>query len=170
MQPPSDKKPMQTSIEQNERFKPPETRRDFLGLAATWSTIVAFALAMLGALRLPMPSVFPESDSKVKLGRPDQFSIGSATYFPVPHLWLFRSEKGFHAISSVCTHLGCITERGEDGAFKCPCHGSKFDLNGLVTGGPAPKGLVWADLSVSPEGGLIADTLKEVAEGTIFQA
>jgi len=161
---------MQTSIKQNERFKPPETRRDFLGLAATWSTIVAFALAMLGALRLPMPSVFPESDSKVKLGRPDQFAIGSATYFPVPHLWLFRSEKGFYAISAVCTHLGCITDRAADGTFKCPCHGSRFDANGLVTGGPAPKGLVWADLSVSPEGGLIADTLKEVAEGTIFQA
>lgn len=159
---------MQTSIKQSERFKPPATRRDFLGLAATWSTIVAFVMAMLGSLRLPMPAVFPESDSKVKLGRPEQFASGSTTYFPVQQLWLFRNERGFHAISSVCTHLGCITERTVDGAFNCPCHGSSFDANGRVTGGPAPKGLIWVELSISPEGGLIADTLKPVTAGTIL--
>jgi cytochrome b6-f complex iron-sulfur subunit len=163
-----DREPMKTSIEQSERFKPPKTRRDFLGLAAAWSTVVAFVMAAVGAMRLPMPSVFPESDSKVKLGRPDQFTIGSATYFPTPHLWLFRSDKGFHAISAVCTHLGCITDRAEDGTFKCPCHGSRFGPNGAVTGGPAPKGLIWAELTVSPEGVLIADTLKETDAGTIF--
>lgn len=161
---------MQTSIEQSERFKPPPTRRDFLGLAATWSTVVAFVLAMLGSLRLPMPSVFPESNSKVKLGRPDQFAIGSTTYFAMQRLWLFREDKGFHAISSVCTHLGCITERVTDGTFKCPCHGSSFDPNGGVTGGPAPKGLTWVELSVSPEGELVADTLKGIATGAIFDA
>ncbi len=117
-----------------------------------------------------MPSVFPESDSKVKLGRPEQFAIGSATYFPKRQLWLFRNEGGFHAISSICTHLGCITERATDGAFKCPCHGSSFGADGSVTGGPAPKGLVWVELSVSPEGKLIADTLKEITAGVIFSA
>ncbi len=159
---------MQKNIEQSERFKPPATRRDFLGLAAAWSTVVAFVMAALGAMRLPMPSVFPESDSKVKLGRPEQFTIGSATNFPAPHLWLFRTDEGFHAISSICTHLGCITDRANDGTFKCPCHGSRFDANGKVTGGPAPKGLIWVELSVSPEGGLIADTLKETPSGEIF--
>lgn len=170
MQPLRDKQEMQASIEQSERFKPPATRRDFLGLAATWSTVIAFVMAMLGSLRLPMPSVFPESDSKVKLGRPEQFAIGSATYFPMRQLWLFREKEGFHAISSICTHLGCITERAADGTFKCPCHGSSFGTNGLVTGGPAPKGLVWVELTVSPEGGLVADTLKEINEGVIFDA
>lgn len=161
---------MKTAIEQSERFKPPATRRDFLGLAAAWSTIVAFAMGLLGSLRLPMPSVFPESDSKVKLGRPEQFAIGSTTYFPVQHFWLFREDKGFHAISSICTHLGCITDRATDGTFKCPCHGSRFDADGHVTGGPAPKALLWVELTVSPEGGIVADTLKEVTTGTIFDA
>ncbi len=160
---------MQTPIEHSERFKPAATRRDFLGLAAAWSTVVAFVMAMLGALRLPMPSVFPESDSKVKLGRPEQFAIGSTTYFPAPHIWLYRSDAGFHAISSVCTHLGCITDREADGTFKCPCHGSRFDTGGRVTGGPAPKGLIWVELDVSPEGGLVADILKEVAADTVFK-
>ena len=169
MQPLRDKEPMQSSIEQSERFRPQATRRDFLGLAAIWSTVVAFVMAMLGSLRLPMPSVFPESDSKVKLGRPEQFAIGSTTYFPMQQLWLFRNEEGFHAISTICTHLGCITERATDGTFKCPCHGSSFGAGGRVTGGPAPKGLIWVELSVSPEGGLIADTLKENTAGAIFE-
>jgi cytochrome b6-f complex iron-sulfur subunit len=157
-------------IGESERFKPPATRRDFLGLAAAWSAVVTFVMAMLGAMRLPMPSVFPESNSQVKLGKAHQFAMGSNTYFPAPRLWLFRRENGFHAISSVCTHLGCITDRGEDGGFKCPCHGSVFDAEGNVTGGPAPKGLVWVDLSVSPEGFLVADTLKSVDLGTVLEA
>jgi len=152
----------------SERFKAPKTRRDFLGLAAAWSAIVAFVMAMLGAMRLPMPSVFPESNSKVKLGRPDGFALGSSTYFPAQRLWLFREPRGFHAISSVCTHLGCIAVRTEDGEYHCPCHGSKFDAVGEVKGGPAPKGLIWVELSVSPEGQLVADTLKAVPAGTVF--
>lgn len=159
---------MTQDLHESKRFKPTETRRDFLGLAAAWSAIVAFVMAMIGAVRLPMPAVFPESDSKVKLGRPARFQVDSITYFPQHHLWLFRQENGFHAISAVCTHLGCIVDREEDGRFLCACHGSKFDAKGRVKGGPAPKGLVWVELNLSPEGWLTADTLKEVAHETFF--
>lgn len=161
-------------LQASKRFTAPATRRDFLGMAAAWSGIVAFVMAMVGAMRLPMPSVFPESNSKVKLGKPAQFAPGSSTYFAPQRLWLFRSEQGsraglgFHAISSVCTHLGCIAERDDSGAFSCPCHGSKFDESGKVKGGPAPKGLVWVELMVSPEGWLVADTLSEVKAGTVL--
>lgn len=162
--------PKTDSLERAKRFQSQTTRRDFLGLAATWSAVVAFVMAMLGAARLPMPSVFPESNSKVKLGRPKQFAVGSTTYFANHRLWLFRDDQGFHAISSVCTHLGCIAERGADGQFHCPCHGSRFDAVGSVKGGPAPKGLIWAELRVSPEGWLVADTLRAVPQGTVLQA
>lgn len=156
------------SLETSERFKPAKTRRDFLGLAATWSAIGAFVMALIGAMRLPMPSVFPESNPRVKLGRPNRFAVGSATYFAAHRLWLYRDAEGLHAISAVCTHLGCIAERGDDGRFDCACHGSRFDAEGNVTGGPAPKALVWVELSVSPEGWLVADTLAEVKQGTVL--
>ena len=152
------------------RFTKPTVRRDFLGLAAGWSAIAALAMAAFGALRLPMPSLFPESNSQVRLGRPAGFSARSATYFPAHRLWLFRDERGFHALSSVCTHLGCVATRHEDGSFSCPCHGSEFGPDGALSGGPAPKGLTWVELSVSPEGFLIADVLKEVQPGTVLQA
>ncbi len=157
-------------IETSQRFKPAATRRDFLGLAATWSAIVAFVMAMLGALRLPMPSVFPESNSRVKLGKPARFAVGSSTYFSKLRLWLFRDEAGFKAISSVCTHLGCVAERDEEGHFLCPCHGSRFDEVGDVISGPAPKSLVWVDLTLSPEGWIVADTLSDVDREVVLKA
>jgi nitrite reductase/ring-hydroxylating ferredoxin subunit len=46
----------------------------------------------------------------------------------------------FHAIGSVCTHLGGPLEKGtlEDRVLTCPWHGSKFDVtDGKVVSGPA---------------------------------
>ena len=54
-----------------------------------------------------------------------------------------QTEKEVAAISLVCTHLGCTVNRVETG-FLCPCHGSQYDSDGLVVGGPAPKTLAVA--------------------------
>jgi ubiquinol-cytochrome c reductase iron-sulfur subunit len=40
----------------------------------------------------------------------------------------------------VCTHLGCIPNRSDDG-WLCPCHGSQYDLSGRILRGPAPRNL-----------------------------
>ena len=156
----------ESDIRSSKRFKLQPTRRDFLGVAAAWSAVGAFVMAMLGSVRLLVPSVLPEPNSRVKLGKPAQFARGSSTYFQRCRLWVFRDDDGFHAVSSVCTHLGCVAERDAEGQYLCPCHGSKFDDQGNVLSGPAPKGLVWVELSISPEGQLVADTLKPVARGT----
>ncbi|MGD2108743.1 MAG: Rieske 2Fe-2S domain-containing protein [Phycisphaerae bacterium] len=152
------------------RFAPPARRRDFLGLAATWSAVAAFAAAVVGAIRLPMPAVFPESNSKVKLGTPDRFKPGVPVHRPDLQLWLFRDRGGLYAISTVCTHLGCIAARAEDGSFSCPCHGSAFAADGAVLGGPAPKGLNWLALSVAADGQLVVDKVSTVEAGTRFEA
>ncbi|WP_157556818.1 QcrA and Rieske domain-containing protein [Nocardia acidivorans] len=47
----------------------------------------------------------------------------------------------FAGFSSTCTHLGCKVSEVSDGLIKCPCHGSKFNLDGTVAGGPAPRPL-----------------------------
>jgi cytochrome b6-f complex iron-sulfur subunit len=47
-----------------------------------------------------------------------------------------------YALRSVCPHLGCAVNWSmEKKQFICPCHGSQFDNQGLVTKGPAKKSL-----------------------------
>jgi cytochrome b6-f complex iron-sulfur subunit len=52
---------------------------------------------------------------------------------------VFSYGGTYHALSLVCTHLGCLVNWvPEAGEFQCPCHGSRFDPNGAVLQGPAP--------------------------------
>ncbi len=144
------------------RFQLEHQRRDFLGMAAMWSAASAIFVALLGAMRLPIPSVFPESNSRVKLGSVDLFQGVAVTPFVEQRLWVFSDDQGLYAISAICTHLGCLVARQEDGEFDCPCHGSRFDSQGKVTKGPAPKPLLRLALSVSPDGQLVVDRQQTV--------
>lgn len=49
---------------------------------------------------------------------------------------------GVAAIYKVCTHLGCIYAWNEaNERFECPCHGSKYRLDGRRIESPAPRSL-----------------------------
>jgi cytochrome b6-f complex iron-sulfur subunit len=49
---------------------------------------------------------------------------------------------GVAAIYKVCTHLGCIyTWTAANDRFECPCHGSKYRLDGRRIESPAPRTL-----------------------------
>jgi glycine/D-amino acid oxidase-like deaminating enzyme/nitrite reductase/ring-hydroxylating ferredoxin subunit len=52
---------------------------------------------------------------------------------------VFRDEQGQpHAVSAICTHLRCIVGwNPADRTWDCPCHGSRFDIDGSVIHGPA---------------------------------
>lgn len=47
----------------------------------------------------------------------------------------------FKAFSTVCTHAGCTVSKVAEGTIDCPCHGSKFNLDGTVAKGPASRSL-----------------------------
>jgi glycine/D-amino acid oxidase-like deaminating enzyme/nitrite reductase/ring-hydroxylating ferredoxin subunit len=61
---------------------------------------------------------------------------------------VYRTDDGqFHAMSAVCTHLGCIVNWNKaEKSWDCPCHGSRFDAFGKVINGPATKELAPVDL------------------------
>jgi menaquinol-cytochrome c reductase iron-sulfur subunit len=58
-------------------------------------------------------------------------------------VWALRRDNGEVTVySPICTHLGCgYRWDGGDKKFKCPCHGSMYDTEGKVIGGPAPRPL-----------------------------
>ena len=56
----------------------------------------------------------------------------------------------FKGLSAKCTHKGCTVDKVADGTIDCPCHGSKFNLDGTVAKGPAQDPL--ATQAVTVEG------------------
>ncbi len=58
-------------------------------------------------------------------------------------LAVFRDDEGeLHAVASVCTHLGChVSFNSAQKSWDCPCHGSRFSIDGEVLDGPAIKPL-----------------------------
>jgi cytochrome b6-f complex iron-sulfur subunit len=108
-------------------------------------------------------------------GQPNRFSVGTPTDYPSgtrialgpQRICIVREGNKMAAISTTCTHLGCIVGVADTG-FACPCHGSRFDQDGNVTGGPAPKPLPWFKMSLAPNGELEVDKGTEIKAGTWF--
>ena len=58
-------------------------------------------------------------------------------------LAVYRDETGaVHRRSAVCPHLGCVVHWNSlERTWDCPCHGSRFGIDGAVLNGPAIAGL-----------------------------
>ncbi|HEU0200534.1 MAG TPA: Rieske 2Fe-2S domain-containing protein, partial [Burkholderiaceae bacterium] len=54
-------------------------------------------------------------------------------------LAVYRDQNAvLHALSAVCTHLKCVVHWNcAEHTWDCPCHGSRFDIDGQVIEGPA---------------------------------
>ena len=154
-------------------------RRDFLLKLGSGAGVAAITVQAGAALRSLVQNVSDDSPTTVKLGPPSEFPEG-LKFLPDERVLVFREGNTFHAISAVCTHLGC-TVRAEplsnpqtaesDGAtiklthrFLCPCHGSEYRGDGSNVAGPAPKPLAWFRLSIAADDGqLVIDLAEEVA-------
>ena len=55
-------------------------------------------------------------------------------------LFVRAGPNGVEAIHGRCTHAGCSVGL-EDGGFACPCHGGRYDSEGLNVSGPPPRPL-----------------------------
>jgi Rieske Fe-S protein len=54
----------------------------------------------------------------------------------------------FKGLSSTCTHAGCTVSEVAGGTINCPCHGSRYNLDGSVATGPATRPLAPQAVSV----------------------
>lgn len=61
----------------------------------------------------------------------------------------YRDDRGvLHAVDPTCTHLGCrVSFNTAERTWDCPCHGSRFDVDGQVIQGPALRDLEPVDIS-----------------------
>lgn len=138
-----------TPGEKKSRFDPdPIPRRDFLGLAALGSMAGALLFSVFGMLKLPKAAVSASPAKKFNVTLPENLADGEPYVPPGRNVAVFRDDEGVYAISTVCTHLGCIVKATSDG-FECPCHGSGFTKDGTVRKGPAPQPLPWLKVSAS---------------------
>jgi cytochrome b6-f complex iron-sulfur subunit len=71
---------------------------------------------------------------------------------------IIHTDSGLFALSAVCTHLGCIVQWDEiNQEIVCPCHAARYDLNGNVKSGPAPRPLALAKARIVDDKILIGE-------------
>ena len=150
-------------------------RRQLLRSILTGAGVTAVGYQGAVLFRSLAPNVTYDTPTMVKLGLPVEFPEG-LRFLRDHRLFVVREGNRFHAISAVCTHLGCTVQaeiKVEGRAtsidarqihrFVCPCHGSKYDGEGGSTAGPAPRPLAWYHLSFAADDGqLVVDLAREV--------
>jgi len=82
-------------------------------------------------------------------------------------IWIVkRADGGITAYSPNCPHLGCGYRWSDaDQRFKCPCHGSVFDINGTVQGGPSPRSLDTLDVKQEQDRVLVKFVVFQLGTG-----
>lgn len=144
-------------------------RRRFLGMLGAGALGSAGLGTLVAALEYLRPNVLFEEARRFIVGRPQELPLGAVRVLGKQKVYVVRQPQGVYALSSVCTHLGCMTryERSLPG-FVCPCHGSRFALDGQVTNGPAPRPLPRLEVSVE-RGLLVVDAARAIAPGALLR-
>jgi len=133
-------------------------RRLFMGLGvgALTATTAGSSVVFLQYLN---PNVLFEPPTTYRVGMPEDYPVDSVVSHPAIRVLVVRTMRGFFALSSVCTHLGCITRWQEpQRLILCPCHGSQFGINGDVISGPAPRPLRHLAIELAQDSQLVVDT------------
>lgn len=89
----------------------------------------------------------PVDGTREGLAKTADVPVGSGVI--VGDIVLTQPSPGvFKGFSAVCTHAGCSVAKIADGTIDCPCHGSKFNLDGTVVKGPATRPLESKPVSI----------------------
>jgi cytochrome b6-f complex iron-sulfur subunit len=152
---------------ENELNEAQATRRRMLTWLSSFGLFGSALVSIVSNLVFIKPRATYGQPNRFSIGKPEDFPSGTRIALDEHRVCIVREGTKVCAISTTCTHLGCIIAPSETG-FACPCHGSRFDQDGNVTGGPAPKPLPWYQVSLAPNGEIEVDKGAEVPAGTYF--
>ena len=148
-----------------------EGRRDFLAQVGIGACAIAAAGSGIVTLDFLKPKVLFEPPTVFQAGNPMEYTEGTVRFNRENRAYVIGAQDGVYALSAVCTHLGCITRYlSDEGIIACPCHGSRFDLEGNVVHGPAPRPLPWLEVRTDADGILVVDTTIVVPHGKVTKA
>ncbi|HMV99819.1 MAG TPA: Rieske 2Fe-2S domain-containing protein [Acidobacteriota bacterium] len=142
-------------------------RRKFLLWLSSFGLFGSAVISAVSNLVFIKPRATYGQPNRFSVGKPDDYPPGTRIALDTHRICIVREENKIAAVSTTCTHLGCIVGLSETG-FACPCHGSRFDQDGNVTGGPAPKPLAWYKINLAPNGELEVDKDAEINAGTYY--
>ena len=140
---------------------PDDTTVDQRRRRLAWSIVGAFLGAwFLAFFRFFLPRTLFEPSTVFKIGYPSDYALGVDTKFQQKYrIWVDRTPDRLFVIYARCTHLGCTPDwKPSENKFKCPCHGSGYDSEGVNFEGPAPRPMDRAHLELAPDGQIIVDT------------
>ncbi len=139
------------------------SRRKIIGYGWIAATAIAVGELMGGTLAFLWPKVKGKRTKNIfPAGRVDDFPVGKIRPFRKEKVFINRTDKGFLAMSSICTHLRCVVRWTEPkNIFECPCHGAKFNAVGEVLEGPPPRPMDIYPIKIV-EDKIVVDTSKTI--------
>ncbi len=110
--------------------------------------------------RFFLPRAIFEPSSVFRVGFPGDFGLGVDTKYQQQYrIWVTRTSDRLFVIYARCTHLGCTPDwKSSENKFKCPCHGSGYDSEGINFEGPAPRPMDRAHVELDAEGQIVVNT------------
>lgn len=128
-----------------------------------WSAVAAFLVAwFIAFFRFFLPRTLFEPATTFKIGYPSDYGLGVDTKWQQRfRIWVDRTPDRLFVIYARCTHLGCTPDwKPAENKFKCPCHGSGYDSEGINFEGPAPRPMDRAHIELAPDGQILVDVAK----------
>ncbi|HYE14297.1 MAG TPA: Rieske 2Fe-2S domain-containing protein [Pyrinomonadaceae bacterium] len=138
----------------------PEPPINKLRRRIVWASVASFlGVSFLMFLRFFLPRAITEPSSVFRIGFPGDYSFGVDTKWQHQYrVWVVRNSERLFVIHAVCTHLGCTPDwKASENKFKCPCHGSGYDSEGVNFEGPAPRPMDRAHVEMDAEGQIVVN-------------
>jgi cytochrome b6-f complex iron-sulfur subunit len=139
----------------------PEEKVNLQRRRMTWALVWGYlAINLLLFLRFFFPRALYEPNPIFSIGYPADFELGIDQRFLMTNrVWVVKEPGRLFVIYARCTHLGCTPEwKAAENKFKCPCHGSGYDSEGVNFEGPAPRPMDRCNLVLDATGKITVDS------------